>query len=215
MSDTLKAIIFDLDGTLADTYPLIFMAFNHFAKRYLGREYEPGEIEALFGPAETKIISSLVPPEKRDEAIEYYYGSYMSLHHHARLFDGIGPMLEEVYERNIPLGIFTGKGKRSARITLRELGIERMFKAVVSGDDVSCRKPDPEGLLLAAKLLGIEPQKALMVGDHPVDILAGKAAGVQTAAALWHNYKLNELISSGPDLTFKTPFELKEWLKKN
>ncbi len=207
-----EAFIFDFDGTLADTYPLIMDAFNAFATRYTGREWSIAEIVALFGPPESDIIGNLVDDELRDEAIEYYYAAYRDLHRADLLYEGMDELMMELEARGKKMAIFTGKGRRSTEITLKELNLAGKFNPVVTGDDVNRGKPHPEGLLKAIRELKVNPEKTAMIGDHRSDILAGKAAGVFTIGALWHGYDNDALLQAGPDKAFESPAELFQWI---
>jgi HAD superfamily hydrolase (TIGR01509 family) len=102
----------------------------------------------------------------------------------------------------------TGKGHRTAKITLSALGIAHFFAAVVTGEDVTHQKPDPEGPLLAAKRLSIPPRDCAFVGDSPADIPAGKAAGMLTIAAGWHSVYLDEIRALGPNVWAEHPGDL-------
>ena len=204
----IEAFVFDIDGTLADTYPVIKLAFNRFALKYLGKEWTLEEIVAQFGPPETEIIARQVKPALRDEAVEYYYRCYEELHDGTPLFDGIAELISELTRHGKKPAIFTGKGRRSTEITLAKLGLEGRFGPVVTGDDVGRGKPHPEGLLKAVEGLGVSPERAAMVGDHRSDILAGRAAGVFTIAALWHGYDNVALMEVGPHRAFETPQDM-------
>lgn len=208
----LEAFIFDFDGTLANTYPVIMNAFNAFAVKYTGREWSIDEIVALFGPPEADIIGNLVNDELREEAIEYYYRAYRDLHRDDLLYEGIYPLLTELEGRGKKLAVFTGKGRRSTEITMKALGLEDKFRPVVTGDDVNNGKPHPEGLLKVVRELKVSPDKTAMIGDHRSDIVAGKAAGVFTIAALWHGYDNKALMRAGPDEAFESPTELLQWI---
>jgi len=209
----IEAFIFDVDGTLADTYPLIARAFNGFALRYLGREFSVEEIVAKFGPTESEIVGNMVEPNLRHDAVEYYYRCYENLHDGTRLYSGISELLSELERREKKLAIFTGKGRRSTDITLDKLGVAHHFAPVITGDDVSRSKPHPEGILKAIEKMKTEPPRTAMVGDHRSDILAGREAGVFTIAALWHGYNNTALVEAHPDAAFSTPYEMLQWVQ--
>jgi phosphoglycolate phosphatase-like HAD superfamily hydrolase len=98
-------------------------------------------------------------------------------------------------------GVFTGKGQRSARFTLSELGLLDRLQCIVSGDDVVRPKPDPEGVHRAAQLLGVPVHRLLLAGDSPADIQAGRAAGAPTAAVLWAAFRPERLKEAGATFT--------------
>jgi beta-phosphoglucomutase-like phosphatase (HAD superfamily) len=104
----------------------------------------------------------------------------------------------------------TGKGRRSAEITLRKLRWAGIFKSVVTGEDVIRQKPNPEGVLLVAKRLQVRPAECIYVGDMPVDIEAGRAAGMITIAAGWHGYFEQQLRMTIPDYWAEHPADIVE-----
>ena len=124
-------------------------------------------------------------------------------------------MLDELRNRQIPLGIMTGKGRRAAEITIGRIGWHARFGTILTGDDVPNAKPAPDGLLAAARALGIEPQNCVYVGDLPADIGASNAAGMTTVVAGWHGFFHEELRGLKFDFWADSPAELSVWLREN
>lgn len=115
----LKGIIFDLDGTLGNTLPICFTAFRCVFEKFLGRHYTDGEITALFGPSEEGIIERVVPHESQ-ACMQVYLDEYERAH--ALLsepFPGIESALRSLKQNGTALAVVTGKGERSAAISLR------------------------------------------------------------------------------------------------
>lgn len=205
------AVIFDLDGTLADTIPLIVASFNAACALPLQREFSHEEVIARFGIPDADMVRRElqgVPAETVESAIANFFQHYEKEHAMAHIFPGINELLSALQERKIPLGVMTGKGRPSAEITLRALGWNKIFGSVVTGDDVQHQKPHPEGVLRAALELNVLPHRCVFIGDSPADIGAGKAAGMITVAALWHNFYENALRESAPDYWTRTTEEL-------
>ena len=207
-------VIFDIDGTLTRTNELIFATFNHVMSRHCGRTFEPKEIIAMFGPPEEGALLPLVGEERlprvMDELCDYYRE-----HHHAMasLHEGMEGVLSFLKGKGIPLGVFTGKGRRTAMITLDELGITRYFDMIVSGNDVVRHKPDPEGIRKFIAAFDLPPADVLMVGDAAGDITASRGAGATSVAVLWDSYDRERVLRSGPDLVFHDVDALLAWLK--
>jgi HAD superfamily hydrolase (TIGR01509 family) len=182
----LRCVIFDLDGTLVRTHDLICASFNHLMARHLGRTMEQAEIVALFGPPEEGAIEKVFGPERTpalmQELLEFYAAQHSVL---ADLHEGIEELLRFLKERGIRLALFTGKGKWTTDITLRAFGLESYFEVVVTGNDVEHHKPHPDGIRQALERFGMEPARALMVGDSVSDAKAARAAGVRIASVLW------------------------------
>ncbi|WP_221567920.1 HAD family hydrolase [Alkalihalobacillus sp. TS-13] len=182
----MKALIFDFDGTLANTLPVCFHAFQTVFNRYDDRDLTDDEIKEMFGPSETGIIKENLTHAEKDQAIELFYEKYSDSHR--QLVDSneeIIELLTYVKDKGMKLGIFTGKARRSLDISLQELDMDGMFDVIITGDDVTNPKPNPEGLQKALSQLGINEKEAMFIGDSNADIEAGLAANVHTAAVQW------------------------------
>ncbi len=195
-----RALLLDLDGTIADTLPLCFDAYRHAVAPWVERAPDDAEIEATFGPAERECIARMVPMAHLDEA-EARFHDYYEGHLGARVqvIAGMAGAIDRADALGWRFGVFTGKGRRSAKFTLRELGLWDRVEHLVSSDDVVRPKPDPEGVLQASEILGVPVGRILLAGDSPVDVTAGRAAGCRTAAVLWAAYQPDRLRQSGAD----------------
>ncbi len=208
-----RAVIFDLDGTLGDTFSLVVEAFNAGSRDLIGRDYSTSEVIAMFGIPDASMIKNELLRLGRslgeaDEAVDRYHAAYEAKHRMAKVFDGITPVLHALRDRGMPMGVMTGKGRRSADITVRAFGWEGLFGAVITGDDVVNQKPAPDGVLEVARLLNVEPTRCVFVGDSPADINAGKAAGMKTIVAGWHPVYLDQLRPLQPDRWANDPADL-------
>ncbi|MBY6036609.1 HAD-IA family hydrolase [Fictibacillus nanhaiensis] len=206
-----KAVIFDFDGTLADTLPVCFYAFQQVFRKFDSTELSSEEIKAMFGPSETGIIRNNLTHESKDEAIELYYDMYLK--HHDELVKNdqdIDDLLTHLKEEGYQLGIVTGKARRSLDISLAALQMENFFDVIMTGDDVDNPKPHPEGIFMALHLLGIKNEEALFIGDSEADILAGLAAKVTTIGVHWLPEYQTEDFTVQPDRMFKSVKEFQE-----
>ncbi|WP_255731240.1 HAD family hydrolase [Solibacillus palustris] len=210
----MKAVVFDFDGTLANTLPICFYAFQTVFKEFDKRDLTTIEIKEMFGPSETGIIrNNLLNPNKED-AIEYFYKKYSELHK-SLVVDNpeILELLKSLKEAEIKIGIFTGKAKRSLDISIKALDMEGLFDVIITGDDVVIPKPDPEGLLKALHLLKVENSEAIYIGDSDADIVAGIQANVYTIGVQWlPEYQTSEF-SVQPDSILKSVKEFKSTIK--
>ncbi len=188
MKEQINGFIFDIDGTLTSTNRLIFDTFNYVTKKYLGRTYSDEEIIGFFGPTEDVILKELMG-DNYEKARKDYYEYYSSNHSRlASIYPGIKDVLTKIKKAGKPLGIFTGKGRESSLISLREIGVLDFFDLIVTGDDVKNHKPSPEGILKFVKHFKLKPEEVLMIGDAPSDIKAARQAGVKVASVLWDSY---------------------------
>jgi len=213
MKSRFKGIIFDVDGTLTFTNPLIFNSFNHITKKYLGKSFSDEEIISLFGPTEDVILKEICKDEYIN-ARKDYYKYYRDNHDIAQLYDGIKDLVVDINQAGILLSIFTGKGRTSALITLDEMGITDYFDMIISGDDVKNHKPDPEGINVFIQKHSFIPEEVLMIGDAPSDIIAANDAGVEIASVVWDSYAEEEVRKLNPKNLFHSVTELRDFIFK-
>ena len=211
MNKFFNGFIFDIDGTLTSTNELIFASFNHIAKKYLNRTFTDEEIVSLFGPTEDVILREWCG-DKFEEAKEVYYKFYSDNHHMAFIHEGMIEILDYLKFNGFPLGIFTGKGRRAALITLQKIGAEKYFDLIVTGDDVENHKPSAEGILKFVNQFGLKKEKVLMIGDSVGDVKASKEAGVKIASVLWDSHREEKVKSMNSDYYFNSVEELKEFI---
>jgi pyrophosphatase PpaX len=207
-------VIFDMDGTLTQTNDLIFASFNHVAEKHLGRRFEPAEIIALFGPPEEGALLKVFGPENLDSIFDDLLRFY-SEHHGSMAFlhQGMDELLAFLKRKGVKLAVFTGKGRRTAMVTLEKLAIKDFFDVIVSGNDVVHHKPHPEGILRVLDILAVDANEALMVGDSLSDVSASKAAGVRIAAVLWDSYDPLRVRNAGPDYVFERVADMLAWFR--
>ncbi len=179
----LRGIIFDLDGTLADTLPVCIDAFQETVQQFTGRRPEPGEISALFGPNEEGMLETLIPG-RLDETLPRFLAEYDRAHDQCRqLFPGIEPALDLLKGRGIKMAIVSGKGSQSAEISLRYLGLERWIDCVETGFAEKADKPYSINKVL--QRWNIPPDQAAYVGDMPSDMEAAQQVGILPLGAAW------------------------------
>lgn len=206
-----STIVFDLDGTIADTLPLIYRAFNAALGPEFGRELAPDEIRAMFGPPDNHIIRDVVGGEAGQAAFDRYVDVYEREHdQHVALFDGLVDIFREARARGSTLAVVTGKSRVTALFTLDALGVAPYFENVFAGDDVAKQKPDPEALVALFRLLDRPPDRtAVIVGDSAADVLAGRAVGIDTIGVLWGVPDHHSLLAAGPDVVCENVGQLR------
>lgn len=207
-----RAILFDLDGTLADTAPDLAAAVNHL-RMVRGMEPTPyailrptasagarGMIGAAFG---------LTPADEGYETLrlEWFdrYQSAMAVH--STLFDGVPELIEGLNAAGIAWGVVTNKPARFTDPLIPQIGLAHAG-CVVSGDTTPHSKPHPAPLFEGAQRLGIAPEQCWYVGDDMRDIEAGRAAGMVTVACAWGYCGAEEPLSWGADYLLATPHDL-------
>jgi phosphoglycolate phosphatase/pyrophosphatase PpaX len=179
----------------------------------LGREpWTPEQIVELFGPPEHVALRQVVGEDDFTVALDAYLRHYHAHHDQVRVYEGIGELLRRLRERGVFLGMVTGKGRATTEITLTLTGLRGLFDLVLTGDEMSRPKPDPEGIGQILRAAGASPSETVMIGDMSNDVLAARAAGVGALAALWDCEWPDELRASGPDQVFESVEALSDWL---
>ncbi|HBS49683.1 MAG TPA: haloacid dehalogenase [Rhodobacteraceae bacterium] len=182
----MRSVIFDLDGTLADTSGDLIAAANHcFRDMGMGDVLDPATDQgiALRG-GKMMLRRGLERLDRADEAVveRYYpvlleaYGAEIDTH--STLYPGAMEAVELLAEQGYGVGICTNKPEALADLLLTRLGVRGAFKALVGADTLAVRKPDPEPLRETARRLGGDPSLCLLVGDSDTDRNTAKAAGV-------------------------------------
>jgi pyrophosphatase PpaX len=178
-------VIFDLDGTLADTHQLIFDSFNFVLRKYKSVELTPQQILSYFGPPEEVCIRNMLGNDDFTNAWHDYLEYYEKHIDETLVFPGVPGLLTDLKSSGVRLGIFTGKGKETTELTLGFHGIRSLFDIVVTGSGVKNHKPDPEGVELALKRLKVRAKDAVLVGDSLSDYKAAASAGTDFIAAMY------------------------------
>ncbi|WP_025028923.1 HAD family hydrolase [Caldalkalibacillus mannanilyticus] len=199
-----KTILFDFDGTLADTLPICFYSFQKVFQKYDNRELSNHDILAMFGPSEIGIIKQNLSNKMFvEQAIEDYYDMYHSKHSElVKPNEGIINMINDLKIKGISLGIVTGKARRSYEISINHLFGLDPFEISITGDDVLYPKPHPEGILKAIKLLDSSIENTLFIGDSDADIKAGIDAGVSTVGVNWLDNSHGSIFTYKPDYEY-------------
>lgn len=212
----LKAVIFDLDGTIADTIKLTLYSIREYIRIKTGKQYTDEDILAEFGPIDTYIIRKFIP----DNTGENFISDYVKLvsdcfDKMVKPIEGISEMLSFIKNKGIKTALFTGRSRITAELVLEKLGIKQYFDNIMAGDDTSKFKPNPEGIIKSLAVLGVNPEECAYVGDFDVDIHASRNAGTMAILALWSATANKELIKLNPDAAFETPYELINWIQDN
>ncbi len=206
-----KGILFDIDGTLASTNELIFSSFNYITKKYLNKSLTDEEVIALFGPTEDQILKDWFS-DNYEEVKKDYYDFYRKNHAAAKIYPGLKELLNFLKLRNIILGIYTGKGRTAAVITLEEIKAKEYFEMIITGDDLVNRKSSGEGILLFMEKFHLTKEEILMIGDSPADVKAARATGVKMASVLWDSYAKDLVLTLNSDYYFHSVDELEKFI---
>jgi phosphoglycolate phosphatase-like HAD superfamily hydrolase len=207
----IKTIIFDLDGTIANTLPLCIAAFKQSVEPLSNKSISDEEIIATFGPSEEGTIRRLIP-DHEEEGIKMYLNYYEQLHYTCPMaFDGIADLLAFLNDKGVQLAMVTGKGIHSTLISLKQFKLEQYFKILETGSPKGPNKV--AGIKNVLKQLNADINESIYVGDAPSDIKYCKEVGIPIAAAAWaETTNADELASLEPDWIFYSVNEFKTWL---
>jgi len=211
----IKAIIFDLDGTLANTLPLCVAAFRSSIEPLAGRSISDEEIIATFGPSEEGTLLALAPNDF-DKGVADYLRFYEELHFMCPTpFEGMKEILVRLQQHNIHISMVTGKGPISAHVSLEKFGLTPFFEQVETG--IKNGPSKPEGIQrILNQLTGIAHDEVIYVGDAPTDVDACRKVGIPIIAAAWaETAEPEKLIALNPDQLFYTVEDFKHWLFQN
>lgn len=194
----LRAVLFDLDGTLIDTVELIRVSFRYATEKVLG-EALPDELTmANVGQPLRTQFEDLVPG--RAEELVRVYREFNSVHHDdlVREYAGTAEVLRAIAARGVPMGVVTSKGTEGALKGLNYFGLRGFFDVIVSADDVPLHKPDPYPLRFAAEALAVPLEYCVYVGDSPHDMQAAISGGAIAVAALWGAFSEQDVLAPAP-----------------
>jgi pyrophosphatase PpaX len=182
-----QLILFDLDGTVADTELVMVQTMLSFIDRYTPTQKTTlNELIKISGPPLLDTLKTYFPKENPVElAKEFAIKARTFYPKFAVAFPGIEALLAACKVQKIPVGIVTSKMRVNALFTLEVIGLKDAFPLVISLDEVNHPKPNPEGIQLALKHFNVNAKNTLFVGDTTFDYFAGTAAGTDTALVTW------------------------------
>lgn len=214
---TIRAVLFDLDGTLIDSAPDLAAAAD---KMRLDRglpsiPYDKYRPMAGAGARGMLGIAFNMAPEHHNYVAwreEFFYNYEMCLTQRTKAFLGVEELLATLSMRGLAWGIVTNKSKRFTEPLVRQMPILRQAAVVISGDTTAHAKPHPEPMFEASRRLKTEPQYCVYIGDDKRDIEAGQAAGMPSLAATWGYMGSHDVSTWHADATLKEPDCVLDWL---
>ncbi len=206
----IRAVLFDLDGTLVDSLADLTDAVNHIRDAFSRPTLTVDAVRLKIGKGSLHLVRQVLPDVSGTD-IERALDMFLAFNRQhiadkSILYPGIRDILHELAARNIKMAVMTNKNEDLCRILLQTLGIQDLFQSVCGGDTYPERKPSPLPLLKIMETLGTAPRESVMVGDSINDILAAKRANIASIACTWGYGGPEEL--AGADVLTDTPHEL-------
>ena len=181
-----KYILFDFDGTLVNTNDVILASWQHTYRHYLGHEMPVDHITSCFGEPLLLTMEREFPGVNPQESADVYRQFQLeNADKLVTIFPGIKELLADLKAAGYVLGIVTSRTRESALRYMDMFAITSYFSDLVTCDDTTVHKPNPEPILLAMSKLGASAEESIMIGDSPFDIKCANNAGVDSVMVNW------------------------------
>ena len=218
-----KAMLFDLDGTLADTFPDLVLAleetFREAGRIGLNESLSTDRLRPFVSKGARSMVAAAAS-ESDSDIIEALHDRFLALYlegiaRKTRLYAGIAPLLEWLEGQGLAWGVVTNKLFAPSLRLLTALGLEQRAACIVGGDSAAHAKPHPDPMLLACERISIPPEAIVFVGDARTDIEAGRSVGALTVSAGWGYLDPADPPSGwGADIHVDSPHELLDQVKR-
>lgn len=209
----LKAVLFDFDGTIADTLSVCIDAFRQTVEPVVGRSLSIEDVRSYFGPTEEGIFKKHFP-ERAQCMVETYLERYAALQNEKKeLVPGILELINALKKKGIRVALVTAKGVLSCKISLEFYKIADAFETIECGSETGRAKADSIAKALAD--MKLNPNEVVYVGDSPKDVVSSRKAGVPAWSAAWlDSAEPEKILANSPDEIFYTVAQFKERLER-
>ncbi len=203
-------VLFDLDGTLIDSGPMIVASMKHATRSVLGHEVPEEVLTAAVGGPGLAAQMHALAPDRVDDLVAAYREHNEPLHEDLEAFWEVVEVLPRLRDEGRRLGIVTAKRRATVQLAFDRLpGLEDTFDVVITSDDTERHKPSPDPILAAIDRLDASPADSAYVGDSPYDVRAAKAAGAYAVAVAWGGIHADDvLLREEPDAFVRHAEEL-------
>lgn len=208
----IDTFLFDLDGTLADSVPLI-LACSKRTQAELAIPWDEGRQLSLIGKPIWEIGAAIAGPGQEQHYIDVYQKHYHHMHDAlCQPFPGIPQLLQQLQQAGATLAVVTSRRQEGTYRSLEHMGLTNYFQAIICAEQSASHKPEPGPALVALAQLGKDPTKAVFIGDSFYDLRCGRQAGTQTCGVTWGAGTLESIQAEMPDYIATTVADLSSWL---
>lgn len=208
-----RTVLFDLDGTIADTVPLIIATYKRTVLTHLGWEPTVEQCKEWIGRSMTDTFQAMAPDRAEELAADYLEWNLANHREYVHAFDGVSELIDALEASGRDYGVVTSKRHKSALLSLECVELTGRIRLLATEEDTVNHKPEPEPLLHALALLGAEAKDAVYIGDAVVDLQAANAAGIAAVGVTWGAASEEELAAHNPVAIVHTMAELRAFLQ--
>lgn len=210
---TIKGIIFDFDGTLADTLPVCITSFKHTLEHLTGKKFSDEDVTQYFGKSEEG-ISKLIAPLQWENCLDLYVDYYKKNHYLCEsMFEGIQEILDYLKDNNFKIAMVTGRGDQTTQIGLEYFDIGHYFEFVETGSPKGSIKP--ECMQRIIDNWDFDPENIAYIGDSVHDIHDSNKVGIKSIAVSWASTSNHDSLKENkPYKIFNKVQDFKEWIEK-
>jgi phosphoglycolate phosphatase len=204
-------LIFDLDGTLVDTKADLAAATNSMLSALELPILTIAQVERFIGEGARVLVERALGPQRANLVprgfalfMEYYTAHLLD---HTQPYAGIPELLAAAYAEGHALSVLTNKPEAPSRAILSGLGLANFFGALVGGDTLPVRKPDPQGIRYLQQVTGVALAETVLIGDSRIDVETGRAAGITTCRVMW-GFGAEGMRAGAPQFVVDSPAQL-------
>ncbi len=208
-------VIFDLDGTLCDTFDDIYLSLKYTLNMYDVYTPSANEVKSFIGDGLKSLIEKTLNVTNRlhllDDVIAYFMNYYKEhCTEETKLFNGMDIVLQQLHYNQVNMAVVSNKAYHLVDIIINKLNLNSYFTYIFGGDSFNEKKPSPKPLLHIINELQISPFNAFMIGDSDNDIMAGKSANMKT---IYCSYGYAQFIKSKPDFIVNNAIEILNFIR--
>lgn len=207
-----QGVLFDLDGTLVDTIPLILASFEHTLQSVLGSGRPESEVRPWIGRLLGEVFAAEYPDRASELEETYIRWNRANAAAMIRRYPGVDDLLTDLLSAHLRMGVVTSKRRETAAEAMELTGLTGRIEVLAASEDTTAHKPEPAPLLHGAARLSVAPPRCVYVGDAVVDVIAAQAAGMDSIAVTWGAGERASLERAEPDHLVDTPYDLRDLL---